>query len=389
MSTRQLGIILSGATGRICSYQHLANSLIPIRDEGGVEVNSGRVVPDLLLLGRNKEKLAEVAKVNNVGAWTTDMDAALADDRYSVYFDAASTHLRSGLLKQALAAGKHIYSEKPVAPTVAGGQEILADAEARGLKHGVVEDKLHLPGMLKLGRLVSEGFFGRITGFKLEFGWWIFDGIERSAQRPSWNYKSETGGGLMSDMYPHWRYMIEGLMGPISEVVSVTSTAQPIREDENGDNFKVDVEDTAHTLIRLESGAVGSVFSSWATRVRREDQLTLQIDGTEGSAVAGLWECSAQPAKDTPLIGPFNLGREERMAATRDFYSDWQEVPAEGAYKNPYRYGWENFITHVMGDAPAVSPLSAGIRDVQLSEACLRSVTEGRWIDIAPLRPST
>ncbi len=385
MNTHTLGIILNGATGRIGSNQHLANSLVPIREEGGLAVNGVQIIPDLLLVGRDQDKLAGVARATNLEDWTTDLDAALSDSRYSIYFDAAATHLRAKFLHKALAAGKHIYSEKPIAPGVEEGLAILAEADARGLKHSVVEDKLHLPGMLKLGRLMEDGFFGRVTGFKLEFGWWIFDGVERASQRPSWNYRDNTGGGLISDMYPHWRYMIEGLLGPIQCVVTVASTIQKTRVDETGAPFDVDVEDNAHTLLRLESGVIGSIFSSWGTRLRGEDQLTLKIDGTEGSAVAGLWDCWTQSAKETPVLGTFDLGRNKRGFSTRDFRGDWELVPAEGTYKNPYRYGWESFICHVAGDVPAVSPLGAGIRDVQLSAACLQSASEGRWVEMAPI----
>ena len=385
MSSDTLGIILNGATGRICSHQHLANSLIPIREEGGLEVNGTRIIPDLLLLGRDEKKLEKVARTTKLENWTTDLDAALSDSHYSVYFDAATTHLRAGLLKKALLAGKHIYAEKPIAPGVNEGLMLLEEAQTRGLKHSVVEDKLHLPGMLNLVRLVQDDFFGRITGFSLEFGWWVFDGLARHSQRPSWNYKNKTGGGLISDMYPHWRYMIEGLLGPIQGVVTAASTIQNTRADEAGISFEVDVEDNAHTLVRLESGVIGSIHSSWGTRVRRDDQLTFKIDGTEGSAVAGLWDCWTQTADGTPALGTFNLGIAERSSPTRDFRGDWQIMPTDGNYKNPYRYGWETFIAHVTSDTPAVSPLSAGIRDVQLSEACLKSVAEGQWIDMTTL----
>ena len=149
----------------------------------------------------------------------------------------AATHKRAGILNRALAAGKHIFAEKPIASTVEEGEALLRDAEARGLKHGVVEDKLNLPDLLKLAGLVEDGFFGRIVGFKLEFGWWVFDGIERPSQRPGWNYRRDAGGGLISDMCPHWRYVIEGLLGPIDRLVCASSIAQATRADESGGTF--------------------------------------------------------------------------------------------------------------------------------------------------------
>ena len=386
MTIRNIGIILNGATGGICSFQHLANSLAPIRAEGGLRIGNETVMPKLLLVGRDEKRLSEIARANGVDAWSTELDSALDDPDYPVFFDAAATHLRADILHRALAAGKHIYAEKPVAPSVEDGLALLREAESRDLKHGVVEDKLHLPGLQKLAKLVDSGFFGRIVGFKLEFGWWVFDGITAATQRPSWNYRRAAGGGLVSDMYPHWRYVIEGLLGPIGRVVCTTSIAQRQRADESGAGFEADVEDYAATLLQMESGVVGTILSSWATRVRREDLLTLQIDGTDGSAVAGLRRCHTQRLAETPSIKGFRMGKDaDTMTVATDYYAGWQEVTDATPYKNPYRYGWEKFIAHVVADAPFHSRLPAGIRDVQLSEACLDSMASGKWIEMPSL----
>ncbi|MEE2971099.1 MAG: Gfo/Idh/MocA family oxidoreductase [Pseudomonadota bacterium] len=387
MTAQNLGIIVNGATGGICSFQHIENSLAPIRAEGGLKIGDETIMPRLLLVGRDETRLAEIARHNNLEDWTTDLDAALENPDYLVFFDAAATHMRAGILNRALAAGKHIFAEKPIASTVEEGEALLRDAEARGLKHGVVEDKLNLPGLLKLAGLVEDGFFGRIVGFKLEFGWWVFDGIERPSQRPGWNYRRDAGGGLISDMYPHWRYVIEGLLGPIDRLVCASSTAQATRADEAGGTFQVDVEDNAAALLHMKSGAVGTIMSSWATRVRRDDLFTIQIDGTEGSAVAGLRRCHAQRAGDTPEIKGFRMGAgRDTMDVSVDYFDGWWEVPDVSAYKNPYRTGWENFIAHVRADAPFHAPLSAGIRDVELSQACLRSAANGAWVDMSTPR---
>ena len=383
MSVREIGIILNGATGGICSFQHLANSLAPIRAEGGLRIGDETIMPKLLLVGRDNERLSEVARANGVDDWTTELDRALDNTDFPVFFDAAATHMRADILHRALAAGKHIFAEKPVAPSVDEGLALLRDAESRKLKHGVVEDKLHLPGLAKLATLVDGGFFGRIVGFKLEFGWWVFDGITDAAQRPSWNYKRATGGGLVSDMTPHWRYIIEGLLGRIDLIVCATSIAQVERADESGVGFQVDVEDTAPTLLRMESGVTGAILASWATRVRREDLMTMQIDGTKGSAVAGLRRCFTQRAAETPAIAGFRMGKDvDTMNVATDFFVDWQEVSDATPYKNPYRYGWEKFIAHVVADAPFDAPLSAGIRDVQLSQACVESAASGEWMEM-------
>jgi predicted dehydrogenase len=381
LAVREIGIIVNGATGRIASTQHLANALVPIRAAGGVVAGSDRIVPRILLAGRDSGRLAAVAERFALEASTTDLDAALANPDFTVFFDAAATRQRVAVLTKAIAAGKHIYTEKPVAPSLADGLALMRAAQTRGIRHGAVEDKIHLPGLQKLAQLAAEGFFGRVTGFRLDFGWWVFDGAERPSQRPSWNYRRSGGGGLTLDMYPHWRYVIEGLLGPIRRVVTGINTAIPDRIDEAGNRYRADVDDTSLTLAELASGAIGTIACSWATRVRRDDLLTLQVDGTGGSAIAGLHRCFAQSAADTPTIRHFNPDHD----IGADYRAQWTEVAGASAYTNPYRVGWENFLRHVVTGEAFASDLSAGLRDVQLADACCRSAAGSRWIPVEPL----
>jgi predicted dehydrogenase len=382
MTTHTIGIILNGATGRICSTQHVANALAPIRAEGGLPSGEDRIVPRLMLVGRNADKVEAVAKSHGA-EWTTDLDRALADPAFTVFFDAAATSQRRGVLEKAIAAGKHIYSEKPVSLTVDKGLELLRAIKTRGLKHGAVEDKLGLPGLQKLARLAASGFFGRVTGFKIDFGWWVFDGTEVPCQRPSWNYRKKDGGGLILDMYPHWRYVIENTLGPMRRVITSLSTATPRRIDEQGARYDVDVEDSAATLIELEGGATGAILSSWATRVRRDDLLTFQVDGTNASAVAGLHRCWTVTNAQTPPTAHFSIATDLNI----DYRAQWQEVDEAGPFKNPYRIGWENFLRHLVTDAPMQADFAAGIRDVQFAEACYRSVKDRTWIGLQSLTP--
>lgn len=378
MAIRTIGIILNGATGRICSTQHVANALVPIRDESGLPAGGDRIVPRLKLVGRNAEKVAAIAKSYGT-EWTTDLDAALADKNYGVFFDAAATSQREKSLQKAVAAGKHIYSEKPVAVSVERGRALLREIQAKGLKHGAVEDKLYLPGLAKLARLAASDFFGRVTGFRIEFGWWVFDGTEVACQRPSWNYRRKDGGGLILDMYPHWRYVIENTLGPICRVVASLSTATPERVDERGARYTVDVEDNAATLVELESGAIGTIMSSWATRVRRDDLLTFQVDGSKGSAVAGLHKCWTTTNAATPRTAHFNIATDMGV----DYRAHWHEVEDAGPFKNPYRIGWENFLRHLATGAPMQADFAAGLRDVEFAEACYRSMKDGQWVKLA------
>jgi predicted dehydrogenase len=378
MATTTIGIIINGATGRIGSTQHLHNALVPIRREGGLPVGDERIVPRLLLVGRDAERLAATAKAHDVAEWSTDLDAALANRDFGIFFDAAATHQRAAVLEKAVLAGKHIYCEKPVATSVAQGLELLDAAQARGLKAAVVEDKVYLPGLQKLAHLAETGFFGRVVNFRLEFGWWVFDGVDVACQRPSWNYRRASGGGLILDMVPHWRYIVEEIVGPIARVVSAAWTATPERVDERGARYRVDVEDSCAVLVALASGACGTILSSWATRVRRDDLLTLQVDGTHGSAIAGLHLCWTQTAGETPRIAHFNV--KEDIGA--DYRAGWREVPAAGPYQNPYRIGWEQFLRHVVAGTPLRATFAAGIRALALAEACARSMKEERWVTL-------
>ena len=379
MARQTIGIIVNGATGRIGSTQHLANALAPIIAEGGLALEQDRLLPRLLLVGRDAERLAAVARNHTLADWTTYLDASLADPAYPIFFDAAATQQRVAVVEKAIAAGKHVYCEKPVAPTTELALTLLRRARSRGLKHGVVEDKVHLPGFRKLAALVARGELGRIVGFRLDFGWWVFNGSERPCQRPSWNYRSG-GGGIILDMYPHWRYVIESIIGRIVAVASSAWIATPERIDEQGERYRVAVEDSAATLLEIEGGIFGTIASSWATRVRRDDLLTLQIDGTQGSAVAGLHRCRVQSNAQTPAIAHFSVMQD----IGADYHSGWADVPPLPYYRNPYRVGWEAFLRHVAAGAPLACDFTAGIRDVAFAEACHRSMEERRWVTFPP-----
>ena len=375
MASQTIGIIVNGATGRIGSTQHLANALVPIIEEGGLALGQDHLLPRLLLVGRDADRVATVARRHKLADWTIDLDAALADPAYAIFFDAAATQQRVAVLEKAIAAGKHVYCEKPVAPSGAQALALLRQAQSRGRKHGVVEDKIYLPGLQKLAALTRSGELGRIVGFRLDFGWWVFDGSEQPCQRPSWNYRAG-GGGIILDMYPHWRYVIESIIGRIVAVAASVWTATPERIDERGERYRVAVEDSAATLVETEGGIFGTIASSWATRVRRDDLLTLQVDGTKGSAVAGLHRCQVQSSAQTPAIAHFSVMQD----IGADYRNGWSEAPPLASYKNPYRVGWEAFLRHVAAGAPLASDFTAGIRDVAFVEACHRSMQERRWV---------
>lgn len=381
MTDRRLGIIVHGATGRLGSTQHLARALLPLRDEGGLPLANGdRLVPDPVLVGRNAGKLAQLARSHGDLPWTTDLDEALSDPGNEVFFDCAATALRVGVAERAIEAGKHIFLEKPVAPTLDEALALARRATDAGLKNGVIQDKVFLPGLVKMKRLVEAGFFGRIVSVRLEFGWWIFDGEEQPAQRPSWNYRESQGGGLAMDMFPHWRYMIDQIVAPVRRICGVCATHVPERRDEAGERYEVDVEDGVYALLELEGGIVATVTSSWATRVRRDDLLAFQIDGTRGSAVAGLHHCHTQTLADTPKP-IWNPDTPQAM----DLLSQWRDAPDGSPYLGSFRSCWEGFLRHLAEDEPFRATLLEGAKAVQLAELVYRSNREKRWVEVEDL----
>jgi predicted dehydrogenase len=383
VATRRLGIIMNGVTGRMGLNQHLVRSVVAIREQGGVPLANGdRVMPDPILVGRNADKVAAIARQYGVERWATGVWAVLANAADTVFFDSATTQMRTDLLTQAIEAGKHIYCEKPVADSLDKALAVARLANKRGIKHGVVQDKLFLPGLRKLRMLRESGFFGRIFAVRGEFGYWVFEGDwGQPAQRPSWNYKKAEGGGIILDMLCHWRYVLDNLFGRVTAVSCLGATHIPERVDETGRTYKADVDDAAYATFQLEGGVIAHINSSWCVRVRRDDLVTFHVDGTHGSAVAGLTRCLTQARVNTPRP-VWNPDEPQTMK----FHEQWVEVPDNVAYDNGFKIQWEDFIRHVAEDAPWKHDLMEGARGVQLAELGLKSWAERRWIDVPELR---
>ncbi len=389
MSTRHLGIVMHGVTGRMGTNQHLVRSIVAIRQQGGVRLANGDLVmPDPLLIGRDAAKVEALARTHGLTRWGTDLDAALASQTDAVFFDAGTTQMRPALLARALRAGKHVYCEKPIATNLAEAVEIARLAERmqreRGLKHGAVQDKLFLPGLRKLDLLKRAGFFGRLLSVRIEFGYWVFEGDLQPIQRPSWNYRAEDGGGIILDMMCHWRYVLDNLVGDVQSISCLGATHIPERWDESGRKYAATADDALYATLQLRGPAgepvVAQINSSWATRVRRDDLATFHVDGTHGSAVAGLQSCRAQSRVTTPrpVWNP-------DVKQTMDFFDQWQQVPDTEASDNGFKIQWEAFIRHVAEDAPYEWTLTEGTKGVQLVEAALQSWRERRWVDVPPL----
>lgn len=381
MAVRTVGIIMNGVTGRMGTNQHLVSSLLAIREQGGIPLARGDVLmPDPLLLGRNEQKVRELARIHRVERWSTDLNECLANPQDEIYFDAQSTGLRAAGLRAAMHAGKHIYCEKPVAADSATALELARLAEKAGVKNGVVQDKLFLPGLLKLKRVIDSGFLGRVLAVRGEFGYWVFEGDWQPAQRPSWNYKKEEGGGIIVDMLCHWQYVLKNLFGRVKAVSCLGAIHIPERVDEQGQTYDCTADDAAYTTFELDNGVIAHINSSWCVRVYRDELFTLQVDGTLGSAVAGLHECKVQSRVNTPKAvwnptapNPF------------EFRDDWLDVPANQNFENAFKVQWEMFLKHVVQNDPFPWNLLEGARGVQLAERGLQSWRERRWVDVPEL----
>ena len=381
MKRHRVGIVMNGITGRMGKNQHLVRSILAIREQGGVRIADDEVIwPDPILVGRDERRVRAVADAHGVERWSTDLEACLADPEDEVYFDAQTTPQRAAGLRKAIAAGKHTYCEKPTATDLATSLELARLARAAGVKNGVVEDKLFLPGFLKLKRLVDGGFFGRILSIRGDFGYWVYEGDWQAPQRPSWNFRSEDGGGIVVDMFCHWRYVLDRIFAPVCAVSCLGATHIPERVDEHGRTYVATAEDAAYGTFELEGGIVAQINSAWCTRVYRDDLFVLQVDGTEGSAVAGLRDCRAQHRANTPrpLWNP-------DIANTIDFRDAWLDVPDNGPFENGFKVQWELFLRHVVLDEPFPWDLMDGARAVQLAELAGLSWRERRWVDVPEL----
>jgi len=386
MAEKRVGIIMHGVTGRMGMNQHLVRSILEIRKQGGVTLKDGtRLIPDPILIGRNPEKVEELARRYGIERWSADLEEALGDDADEIFFDAASTQLRPKLLKQAIRAGKHVYCEKPVATTLAEALDLYRAAKKARIKHGVVQDKLWLPGLLKLAKLRDAGFFGKILSVRGEFGYWVFEGDPQlggpPAQRPSWNYRKKDGGGIILDMLCHWRYVLDNLFGEVKAVSCLGATHIPARWDESGKKYAATADDAAYATFELEDGVIAHFNSSWTVRVRRDDLLTLQVDGTKGSAVAGLRRCLVQSRAETPKP-VWNPDIPQPI----DFFAGWREMPDEN-YDNAFKVEWELFLRHVAGEGKFRWNLLEGAKGVQLAELGLKSWKQRKWLEVPKLEP--
>ncbi len=382
MKTQTIGVIMNGVTGRMGTNQHLLRSLVAIQEQGGVRLSDGTaVLPRPILVGRSAAKLEELASRAGGARWTTNLDEALEDTDSSVYFDAQLTNLRGPAVQKAIAAGKHVYCEKPSGASLEEAYELYTLAKDAGVKHGVVQDKLFLPGLLKLKWLVDGGFFGEILSVRGEFGYWVFQGLDQvTPQRPSWNYRKEDGGGIIADMLCHWRYVLDNLIAPVKAVSCHGATHVKKRVDEQGNAYDCTADDAAYATFELENGIVAQFNSSWTTRVRRDDLLTLQVDGTRGTAVAGLRDCVIQPYGGTPrpVWNP-------DLPSPIDFRENWMAVPTNQVFDNGFKAQWEMFLRHVACDTPFPYDLREGAKGVQLAEAGLESWHRRAWVDLEDL----
>ncbi len=380
-TTHRVGIIMNGVTGRMGTNQHLMRSIVAIRAQGGVKVSeTERIMPDPILVGRNPVKLRKLVELSGIEKWTTDVESVLSDDDYPLYFDAQTTTRRVEWVLKAIAAGKHIYCEKPTALNTTDAVKLAAAAGEAGVKNGVVQDKLWLPGLLKLRMLRETGFFGKILSVRGEFGYWVFEGDVVPAQRPSWNYRKDEGGGIIFDMFCHWRYVLDNLFGEVRSVCARGATHIPTRWDEQGEPYPADADDAAYAIFELDDGVVAQFNSSWVTRVRRDDLLTLHVDGTRGSAVAGLRRCRIQPYGATPKP-VWNPDIDQPI----DFYDGWQEAPDQVDYENAFKLQWELFLRHLVLDEPFRWTLLEGAKGVQLAETGMESWKERRFLDLPEL----
>ena len=381
MKKHKVGIIMNGVTGRMGTNQHYIRSILAIRKQGGLKINDGEVIwPEPVLVGRSEAKLAQLAAMDAGVRWTTDLDAELANPENTIYFDSQTTGRRADGVRKAVAAGKNIYCEKPIAVDSKTALELHKLCQKAGVKNGVVQDKLWLASFVKLKRLIQNGFFGKILSVRGEFGYWVFEGHTIPAQRPSWNYRKEDDGGIIVDMLCHWQYVLENLFGEPKALSCYGATHIPERIDEQGKPYRCTADDAAYATYELEGGVVAHFNSSWVTRVRRDDLLTVQVDGEKGSAVCGLRDVWTQHYGNTPRP-TWNPDIPQPI----NFFEGWSKVPDQETYDNAFKIQWELFLRHIVLNEAFPWDLSRGVKGVQFAELGLKSWAERRWVSVDKL----
>ena len=381
MKTHRIGIIMNGVTGRMGTNQHLIRSIDAIIKQGGLRVGPDEVImPDPILIGRSESKLRELCARTSATKWSTNLDEVLANPDYTVYFDSQTTGRRADGVRKAVTAGKHIYCEKPIAVDSKTALELHELCKKAGVKNGVVQDKLWLASFVKLKRLIETGFFGKILSVRGEFGYWVFEGHTIPAQRPSWNYRKEDDGGIIVDMLCHWQYVLENLFGEPKALSCYGATHIAERVDENGKPYRCTADDAAYATFELEGGVVAHFNSSWVTRVRRDDLLTVQVDGEKGSAVCGLRDVWIQHYGNTPRP-TWNPDIPQPI----NFFEGWAKVPDQETYDNAFKIQWELFLRHIALDEPFPWDLLRGAKGVQFAELGLKSWAERRWLPVEKL----
>ncbi len=384
MEIREIGIIMNGVTGRMGTNQHLERSIMALIHQGGLKINDDlAIMPVPVLTGRNANKLKALSEKYGVGKYTTDLQSVLDDPYYEIFFDSSGTLQRKQFVEMAVKAGKAIYCEKPTAVSTEEALYLSRLCTGAGLKNGVVQDKLWLPGLRKFSMLREQGFFGDILSVKGDFGYWVFTGAvkDQPTQRPSWNYRNEDGGGMVIDMHCHWRYVIDNLFGEVKAVSCRAATLVDKRVDEGGNEYACTADDTAYATFELDNGLHVNFISSWNTRVRKDDLLSIQVDGTKGSAVIGLRKCLVQDHSITPKA-VWNPDVDSPV----NYFDQWHEVPDATVYDNAFKIQWEKFLRHVVLDEPFRWTLLEGAKGVQLAEESLRSHDEKRWVELGELK---
>jgi predicted dehydrogenase len=379
---RTIGIAMNGVTGRMGTNQHLIRSIAAIRNDGGIPLPDGSMLwPEPVLVGRNETKLRALAEQCGIDRTSTDLAAVLADPSIEIYFDALTTAERPNAVFAAIAAGKHVYVEKPIAPSLDVAMELVRAARAAGVKNGVVHDKLYLPGFRSLRELIDDGFFGTILSVRGEFGYWVFEGTDAmQPQRPSWNYRTEDGGGIIVDMFAHWRYVLDNLFGEVRSVAALGTTHVPVRVDESGDSYAATADDAAYATFELEGGIIAQINSSWCVRVNRDELVEFQVDGTQGSAVVGLRNVKTQTRAQAP-----RAVWNPDVADTNDYPAAWAPYAPKQNYPNAFRAQWEQFLRHVVLDEPHPYDFLEGAKGVQLSERGMAAWRERRTLPVEKL----
>jgi len=370
-----VGLIGYGFMGRTHTFAHLTMPLY----------YSPPPVPCVLrAVCTRREASAREALRIGYQRWTTDPGEVIEAEDVDIVHICTPNHLHFDALRRAIAAGKHIYCDKPVTATLEEADALARLLPAYRQKGQVALQYRFFPATLKAKQLVQSGFLGPVTHFR---GLYLHSGSADPARAVNWKSTAAAGGGVIRDLGAHIVDLLWWLVGPFQAVTCVDRiwSAQRPDADHPGQMLTVDAEEGAAALARCADGAFGVIeVSKIATGA--EDELRFEIHGERGAVRFNLMDPNFLEVYDARRPDG-DLGGDrgwQRIACV-------QKYPRPAAFPGPkFTLGWIRghvhslyaFLRAIADDAEPSPSLTEGLHLQRVLEAIRESAASRTWVHL-------